>query len=80
MLLWQLFFDAYGADYLNVAITDGMSLIADVVRETVMGAMLPFILRFVATMATSAESSSISGRRVCAYTAVCYRPNARSPP
>jgi hypothetical protein len=31
MLLWQLFFDAYGADYLNVAITDGMSLIAVVV-------------------------------------------------
>jgi magnesium transporter len=51
MLLWQLFFDAYGADYLNVAITDGMSQIADVVWRTVMGAMLPFILRSVATMA-----------------------------
>ena len=32
--LWQLFFDdAYGADYLNVAITDGMSQIAVVVSR-----------------------------------------------
>ena len=47
--LWQLFFDAYGADYLNVAITDGMSQIAVVVcrRRSGHGLMLPFILRSV---------------------------------
>jgi hypothetical protein len=62
MLLWQLFFDAYGADYLNVAITDGGSghgryaPIHSAVRDADPAtASTPL----VATMVTSAESSSI---------------------
>jgi len=45
ILIWQAFFDMYGAHAFLVALTVGASLIGVVLWGTVAGSMLPFVLR-----------------------------------
>lgn len=45
ILLWQSFTDIYGPHYLMVAGTVGLSLVGVVLWGTIVGSMLPFVLR-----------------------------------
>jgi magnesium transporter len=45
ILLWQRLFQLYGAHYWGVAITVGLSLVGVVTWGTLVGSMLPFIIR-----------------------------------
>ena len=45
ILVWQMLFRTYGAHYLGVAATVAVSLIGVVTWGTVMGSMLPIVIR-----------------------------------
>jgi magnesium transporter len=60
ILLWQAFFDMYGAHAFLVALTVGASLIGVVLWGTVAGSMLPFVLRAIRLDPASASAPLVA--------------------
>lgn len=60
ILLWQLFFDAYGEHYLLIAMTVSLSLVGVVMWGSLMGSILPFILRTLGFDPASASAPFVA--------------------
>lgn len=60
VLLWHYVFHAYGAEFMQVAITVGASLIGVVLFGTLSGSMLPFILKRVGFDPASASAPFVA--------------------
>ena len=60
ILLWQLLFHAYGEHYLLIAITVGLSLVGVVLWGSLMGSILPFILRSLGFDPASASAPFVA--------------------
>lgn len=60
ILLWQLLFHAYGEHYLLIAMTVGLSLVGVVLWGSLMGSILPFILRSLGFDPASASAPFVA--------------------
>jgi magnesium transporter len=60
ILLWQFFFDAYGDHYFLIALTVGLSLVGVVMWGSLMGSILPFILRSLGFDPASASAPFVA--------------------
>jgi magnesium transporter len=60
ILLWQFLFHAYGEHYLLVAMTVGLSLVGVVLWGSLMGSILPFILRSLGFDPASASAPFVA--------------------
>jgi magnesium transporter len=60
ILLWQVLFHTYGAHYFSVAFTVAVSLVGVVLWGTLMGSMLPFVLRRLGFDPASASAPFIA--------------------
>jgi magnesium transporter len=60
ILVWQFLFGIYGAHYVAVGVTVGVSLLAVVLWGTVVGSMLPFVLRSVGADPASASAPLVA--------------------
>ncbi len=60
ILLWQFLFHAYGEHYLLIAMTVGLSLVGVVLWGSLMGSILPFILRSLGFDPASASAPFVA--------------------
>ena len=60
ILLWQFLFDAYGEHYFLIAVTVGLSLVGVVMWGSLMGSVLPFILRSLGFDPASASAPFVA--------------------
>jgi magnesium transporter len=60
ILLWQAFFSAYGAHYFLVALTVALSLIGVVLWGSLVGSLLPFVLRSLGFDPASASAPFVA--------------------
>jgi magnesium transporter len=60
ILLWQGMFGLYGEHYLLVAFTVALSLVGVVLWGTIMGSMLPFVLRMCGFDPASASAPFVA--------------------
>ena len=60
ILLWQVFFDAYGDHYFLVALTVALSLVGVVLWGSLIGSLLPFILRSLGFDPASASAPFVA--------------------
>ncbi len=60
ILLWQFFFDAYGEHYFLIALTVSLSLVGVVMWGSLMGSVLPFILRSLGFDPASASAPFVA--------------------
>ena len=60
ILLWQFLFNAYGEHYFLIAVTVGLSLVGVVMWGSLMGSVLPFILRSLGFDPASASAAFVA--------------------
>jgi magnesium transporter len=60
ILVWQAFSQSYGAHYMRIAMTVGVSLVGVVLFGTIAGSMLPFVLRRVGLDPASASAPFVA--------------------
>ncbi|MFO0746613.1 MAG: magnesium transporter [Myxococcota bacterium] len=60
ILIWQAAFDTYGVQYLGIALSVAMSLVAIVMWGTLAGSMLPFMLRRLGLDPASASAPFVA--------------------
>ncbi|HYJ16661.1 MAG TPA: magnesium transporter [Candidatus Limnocylindria bacterium] len=60
ILLWQFLFDAYGEHYFLIALTVGLSLVGVVMWGSLMGSVLPFVLRSLGFDPASASAPFVA--------------------